>query len=242
MKEELKILKEKENNLKTDSSSNKGEAVASEKILIFRASDELFALPLKQISFVGLEVDAASLPQMPVFIEGILSVRGEMIPAIHLAKRLQLETQKKTDDSRHIALKREEGELALIVDEVIEISVFESDMLNPLPKFLESTAHAPYLTGIFESPQGVVSFLDVDVLFSDSQMEELASFEKLSQLREQGQERVGEKEKAHHEQRQKLEKLVSSKLNESKKDEPNSDDGSASEDSEPEDETNKKAG
>lgn len=183
---------------KTDDDKQAGHIkLAAEKILIFRAADEFFALPLTDISSIGEEVDAATLPQMPSFIEGILTVRGQMIPAIHLAKRLQLEVLEKTDNMRHIILKREKGQLALIVDELVEIMRFDSSNIQPVPEYLESTAHAPYIIGIFEAKQGVTSILDIKILFSKQQIDQLASFEQVTDLhkRRKGTVETGEAEK-----------------------------------------------
>jgi purine-binding chemotaxis protein CheW len=206
---------------KKDGKEASPEKFTSAKILIFRASDEFFALPLTDISSIGEEVNAAGLPQMPGFIEGILTVRGEMIPAVHLAKRLQLEILEKTDKTRHIIIKREQGQLALIVDELIEIMRFESKKLQAVPEYLQQTAHAPYITGIFESAKGVTSILDLKILFSKAQIDQLSSFEKISEFHKRKRGSVETEAQIHKKEKiEQIKTLIKAQLAPGQKDKP----------------------
>ena len=112
------------------------ENVEEHQYLTFLLSDEVFALEvLKVKEIIGLGM-ITPIPTMPHYMEGVINIRGNVLPVISLAKRFDLEPSKVTHRTCIIIVS------ALIEDDRIDVGIIV-DMVNQvydiLPSHIEST-------------------------------------------------------------------------------------------------------
>ena len=72
------------------------------KFVMFGLGQERYAVPVLKAKEIIQSGKVFPLPKMPAFIEGILSLRGDIIPIVDLRKRFDLPAVGKTDESRII--------------------------------------------------------------------------------------------------------------------------------------------
>lgn len=112
---------------------SKGAADINEKkFVIFRLGKNLFGLNILQVREIMQFREITRLPQTPDYVEGIINIRGEVVPVIDLHKRFVVETEKELKECKIITVKVE-GELTgLIVDDVEEVLTIEDKNLVSL--------------------------------------------------------------------------------------------------------------
>lgn len=104
----------------------------------FRVEDQWFGIPVAVAQEVIVAQNIAPVPLAPPEIAGFLNLRGQIVTAMDLRRRLDL-TPRSLEESINIVV-RQEGELfSLLVDEVGDVLTIESDALEPVPQSLSQT-------------------------------------------------------------------------------------------------------
>ncbi len=99
--------------------------------LIFTLGSEKYAMDIQILSEVIVSTDLIDVPRAPRGTEGLLSLRGQIIPVMDLMERLGLEGEPKK--SRILILKDDEFFLGFYVDSVDDVIGFTADELEPSP-------------------------------------------------------------------------------------------------------------
>ncbi|RLB11617.1 MAG: chemotaxis protein CheW [Deltaproteobacteria bacterium] len=105
--------------------------------ITFYCGNFLFALPVADVMEIKRSFPITHVPKGPSYVEGIINLRGQIITAIHLAKRIGLVSYDDKKDYYHIIIKTSEEPVSILVEEIGEvISINEKDM-EPVPEHLE---------------------------------------------------------------------------------------------------------
>jgi purine-binding chemotaxis protein CheW len=99
------------------------------------------------------------LPNMPSYIEGVINLRGKVIPVIELKKRFGFSTEQCTD-SRLLIIKYEDTQLALKVDDVSEIISLEEEAVQQLNSVISQIGNNS-LKGIGKFEDRLILLIDV---------------------------------------------------------------------------------
>jgi purine-binding chemotaxis protein CheW len=143
--------------------------INSQKILTFIIEQQRFAIHLEAIERVIRAQEITKLTDSPDFIEGVIDYHGEVIAVINLRKRLGYPLQEIKLSDRLIIVKSPNRKLALIVDEVEDImlpdtnDLFESKEIDSGLKF----------ANIFRDDKGIVFIYDLEKLLSKAEEIEL---------------------------------------------------------------------
>ncbi|MGI6307370.1 MAG: chemotaxis protein CheW [Dethiobacteria bacterium] len=115
------------------------EAVSETQIVAFKLEEEEFAVNIHQVREVLKMVPVTPLPQSAHFIEGVINLRGEVIPVVDLRKRFELPEQERSGQTRIIIVEIEEHKVGLIVDFVTEVLRLPSTAIQPPPARVAGT-------------------------------------------------------------------------------------------------------
>lgn len=142
--------------------------MADEQLVLFRLGNEEYAISITQVKEIIQYKGATKLPNTPEHIEGIISLRGKIIPIVDLATRLALATSK-TGDMRALIVETTGREIGIVVDEVTEVIRLQDSAIEPPP-----TANGNgYIRGIGKEGNRLLILLDVDKLFDEYELKEL---------------------------------------------------------------------
>jgi len=114
------------------------------------------------------------LPQAPEFVEGIINLRGKIIPIIDLKKRFQMGASDFTSETRSVVVEVAGQTVGIIVDEVSEVLRLSEDNIEPAPTIVGGIA-ADYLTGVGKIDGRLLVLLDMDKILSEGERAELVS-------------------------------------------------------------------
>jgi len=153
------------------------ETTTSEEIstIAFKLGDEVYGLELHEVREIIMVGMITPVPRAPSFIQGVLNLRGEIIPIIDLRSRFGLEYQAPTDLSRIIVTPISDVFTGLIVDAVTEVKNIDKKLLEPPPSVTSVGANA-YITQVARTSAGVIFLLYLNNLLTDSENHQLTNF------------------------------------------------------------------
>ena len=94
-------------------------AVPQVQLVTFRVGGEEYGLDVFQVHEILRYTEPTPMPKAPAFVEGVLDVRGSLVPVVDLRKRFELHEVPYDDDTRIILVDFQGERLGLIVDEVV---------------------------------------------------------------------------------------------------------------------------
>ncbi|MDP0506826.1 MAG: chemotaxis protein CheW [Fusobacterium sp. JB019] len=133
----------------------------NEKYMLFLIEDRYYAIDVKNIQEIITSLEILDIPRKKTFCEGIVSLRGEILPIINGRKIFNLEQNK--EDKTIIILRNEEEYFGLLVEKVID--VMEIDENNFLQAYEKNTNQ-----GIIESNEKLYKFKEFTVSILDIEL------------------------------------------------------------------------
>lgn len=105
------------------------------QMIVFQLGKEEYAVPITCVQEIIMLQTPTRIPKAPVFVEGVINLRGRIIPIIDSKKKFQLEAndQKNSNESRIIILDVEQEIIGLIVDSVSEVVHLKTEDIEPTP-------------------------------------------------------------------------------------------------------------
>ena len=100
------------------------------------------------------------------------SLREHVIPVIDLAKRLDLSSEGRTDDTRVVIANIQGSLVGLVVDSVSEVMRIRTEDIEPLPEIMTSS-NGGFLTGIAKLDDRLIILLDLEKTLSDDDIRNL---------------------------------------------------------------------
>lgn len=103
------------------------------QLIAFRLGVEEYALPITSVQEIIMPQTTTKMPKSPEFVEGVINLRGNIIPIIDGRKRFGLKVSEVTSESRIMVLELKDHTVGLIVDEVSEVVHLKTKDIDPAP-------------------------------------------------------------------------------------------------------------
>lgn len=132
---------------------------SSGKWVAFHLGEEEYAISIDHVSIIERMRPITRLPQTPDFVEGVISLRGDVMPVISLRKKLGMLPLDAGDDTRIIVLQLEQGKAGLIVDAVTKVAAVNGNEIEPPPNQIGESA-AYHVLGIVKQEEQMMILLD----------------------------------------------------------------------------------
>lgn len=148
------------------------------KYLIFQLGREEFGTDVMKIREIMKMQEITTVPQTLSFVEGVINLRGRVIPVIDLRTKFGLERQEHTDRTCIIVVRTHsvDGELpmGIIVDGVVEVLTLNGADIEDTPDFGQGTPSS-YLLGMAKVKGKVKILLDMDEVLSNQEFQGINS-------------------------------------------------------------------
>ena len=151
------------------------------KFTIFRIGEEVFGVSIERVVEILKVQKIFTIPGLPSFLSGVMSVRGLVVPIIDLRRRFGVTPAGRKE--RVIIVRYEREKVGFLVDEVIEILTLESDEVRTPPSLFRGF-RTEYLTGIGKKGERIILLLNVDTLLTSE--EKILLKESLDMLEDNG--------------------------------------------------------
>lgn len=151
-----------------------GSSGAEIQAACFRLAGEIYALDIRRIKEVIRPQKVTLVPKSPPFIEGVINLRGMVVPVIDLRKRFGLPCPNDERRARIIICVVERKCIGLLVDEATEVCRFSRQDVRPASPFLGG-AEAEFILGVCRQGENLIMLLDLDRLLSAGETAALAT-------------------------------------------------------------------
>ena len=144
-------------------------ATAGEDILqlvSFTLKDEEYAVDILNVQEINRITEITQVPNAPHYVEGVINLRGKVMPVINLRKKFGIE-EKETDDTSRIIIMDIDGVTnGLIVDSVSEVLRIPADTVEPPPQ-ISSGLNSRFIKGIAKFENRLIILIDINKLLGD---------------------------------------------------------------------------
>lgn len=142
------------------------------QLVSFVVGTEEFAISILSVQEINRMMQITRVPQSPPFIEGVINLRGKIIPVMDLRKRFGLEKLENLADARIIVVEVQGRVIGFTVDRVNEVLRLAADIVEPPPAMVCSI-DSDFVKGVGKLNDRLLILLDLDKLFSDAQLGEV---------------------------------------------------------------------
>jgi purine-binding chemotaxis protein CheW len=135
--------------------------------VVCRVGDSRIALPLDAVDCAVPAAAMAPLPEAPPWVHGLLSVRGQALPVLDIAARVE-RCRREIELSDHIVVCQVDRQrLGLVVQEVLGVQRFALSEATPTHAFV-SVPQGPYVRAMLHDADGLVLLFSVSRLIATS--------------------------------------------------------------------------
>lgn len=139
----------------------------SDKYLCFRVDAEEYCINLMEIKEIIKPREVTEVPHAPVFIQGIISLRGTIMAVFDLRLRLGFAKKPLSGKERIVVVKRQGGFCGLLVDEVFQVITLARQPLEKPPAVLDGTDRE-FVRGIGRHGEKMYIVMDLEKVIDSS--------------------------------------------------------------------------
>ena len=133
----------------------------------FHVGGEEFGIDILRVQEIIRAQELTRVPNSPAFMEGVMNLRGKIIPVIALRKRFGLEQVPPDKQNRIVVVEIQGTVLGFIVDAVSEVLRIPADTVEPPPRL--GLVEREYVSGVGKLGDRLLILLDADRLMSGSE-------------------------------------------------------------------------
>jgi purine-binding chemotaxis protein CheW len=138
---------------------------SEEQLVVFELAKEVYGLDIAKVQEIIRMQEITNVPRAPRFVEGVINLRGKIIPIIDMRKRFDLEASDHSPESRIIVVEIGTHTIGMIVDGVSEVLRIPTSVIEP-PSPVVTTVDSEYLRGIAKLENRLIILLDLDKVLS----------------------------------------------------------------------------
>jgi len=140
------------------------------QLVTFEVGKEQFAIDILSVQEINRMMQITRVPQSPDCLEGVINLRGRIIPVIDLRKRFGLSKAECNEDSRIVVVEVVGRVLGFIVDRVNEVLRVDSSIVDAAPA-MTASVERDYIRGVAKLENRLVILLDLARLFADDKFD-----------------------------------------------------------------------
>jgi purine-binding chemotaxis protein CheW len=146
----------------------------------FVIAEELFGVDILMVQEIIKNINITAIPDSPDFIQGVINLRGNIIPIIDLKKRLKLVDQNKAKggDVWIMVLNIGGRVTGFIVERVTRVIKIQANMIKPAPDLVVSGLKSDYIRGVCKQDQQILVILDFNRILLVDEFKKLSVMKK----------------------------------------------------------------
>jgi len=143
------------------------------QLVTFKIGEEEFGVDILRVQEIIRIMEITRVPKAPHFVEGVINLRGRVIPIIDLRKRFGLTAREHDKDTRIIVIEINKMIVGFVVDAVHEVLRIPADTVEPPPPAVMGGVDSEYIKGVGKLDDRLLILLDLDRLLSQEEQMEL---------------------------------------------------------------------
>lgn len=146
------------------------------QLVSFNIGEEEFGVDILKVQEINRMAEVTRVPNSPEYVEGVINLRGKVIPIIDLRCRLSMSPKDADKDTRIIVVELETKVIGFVVDKVNEVLRISKSITEPPPPMV-SGINSEFITAIGKMEDRLLILLDLEKILSLREQEELALIE-----------------------------------------------------------------
>jgi purine-binding chemotaxis protein CheW len=131
------------------------------QVVVFALESNEFGIDITQVREINRLVPITRVPRVPAHVEGIINLRGQLVPVVDLRTRLGMPQAAPTKSARIIVAEIGSRSIGMIVDEVREVVRIPLDQIAPSEGVLEGLANE-FIGALGRVDERLIILLDVE--------------------------------------------------------------------------------
>ncbi|MDD5008596.1 MAG: chemotaxis protein CheW [Syntrophorhabdaceae bacterium] len=146
------------------------------QLVTFRLENEEFGVDILKVQEINKMMNITRIPNAPSFIEGVINLRGKIIPIIDLRKRLGFHNRVYDKSTRIIVVELDGLVLGFIVDSVSEVLRIPGNTIEPPPSIVAGV-ESDYIEGVGKLNDRLLILLELKKIFASPERKEIENIE-----------------------------------------------------------------
>ena len=156
----------------TDTGIDAGAAASAvngtRQMVTFALGAEEYGIDIAQVQEINRMVPITHVPRAAAYMEGVINLRGQLIPVIDLRTRFSMSRIEPTRMSRIIVIEASAKRIGMIVDSVSEVVHIPLSQIEPTPDIM-TVSQAEFLSGVGKLAQRLIILLNVDAILKTAE-------------------------------------------------------------------------
>lgn len=150
------------------------------QLVSFHVGEEEFGLDILRVQEIIRIQPLTRVPNLPEYIDGVINLRGKVIPVIGLRKRLGLDKHAADKRTRIVVVDVHGQVLGFVVDSVSEVLRIHTDTVEPTPRL--GKVARDYISGVGKLDSRLLLLIDLEQLMSESEISEATGGETVATM------------------------------------------------------------
>jgi purine-binding chemotaxis protein CheW len=136
------------------------------QLVVFELGEERFGVEIDRVHEIIRRPEVTQVPRAPEFVEGVINLRGRIVPVVSLRRRFGLPTAETTRATRVGVVEVAGSTIGVVVDAVAEVARVSEASIEP-PAAIVSSMNNEFLRGIAKRAEDLIVLLDLNRVLSD---------------------------------------------------------------------------
>jgi len=141
----------------------------------FTLETETYGINVMQVQEVLRYTEIAPVPGAPLYVLGIINLRGNVVTVIDTRSRFGLESAEVTDNTRVVIIEADKQVIGILVDKVSEVVYLRASEIDDAPN-VGNDESAKFIQGVSNRDGELLILVDLNELLSDDEWDELKQF------------------------------------------------------------------
>ncbi|MGD0283357.1 MAG: chemotaxis protein CheW [Dissulfurispiraceae bacterium] len=142
------------------------------QLVTFNLGNEEYAVAILKVQEINRMKEITRVPNSPPYVEGVINLRGKVIPVVNLRSKFGLAAKENNEQTRIMIMDIQGITMGLVVDSVSEVLRIPSSTVEPTPP-MASNISAEFIKGIAKVDDRLIILLDMDRLLGRAEESEL---------------------------------------------------------------------
>jgi purine-binding chemotaxis protein CheW len=131
----------------------------------FFVGDVLYGIDILNIQEINRHVGVTAVPQAPLYVEGVLNLRGRIVTVIDLGKKLGVSPIQAGRHNRNIIIDSEDEYIGLLVDRILDVMTADKEKIEPAPANIGGI-QGRYFEGVYKTDTRLIGILNINEVLS----------------------------------------------------------------------------
>lgn len=146
------------------------------QLVTFYLGEEQYGIDIMDVEGIVKIEDVRPIPNAPSYVEGIFTLRGEVIPVINFHRRFHIKHAELSEEdellSGLVVVRVDDRHFAVMIDKVSRVVTISSDQIQPPPQVISGIG-TEYIHGVVSQEDHYLIVLDIQRIFNLKELEQL---------------------------------------------------------------------